>query len=154
MIQSDYPERVYAGLLGKCIGVRLGAPVEPTVWSYERILETYGDISGYVKDYKNFAADDDVNGPLFFIRALYDYGTEREITAEDIGNCWLNYTREGKGFLLVGGLRPQYRTHGIPELETWYPGPFFRLAGTQWRHCCRTDRRSNFHRLLGTDFPR
>ncbi len=77
MIQLDYPEKVYAGLYGKCIGVRLGAPVEPTVWSYERIRDTYGDIRGYVKDYKNFAADDDVNGPIFFIRALYDYGEER-----------------------------------------------------------------------------
>ncbi|WP_020610950.1 ADP-ribosylglycohydrolase family protein [Sediminispirochaeta bajacaliforniensis] len=121
MIQSDYPERVYAGLLGKCIGVRLGAPVEPTVWSYERIRETYGDITGYVKDYKNFAADDDVNGPLFFIRALYDYGEKREITAEDIGNCWLNYTREGRGFYWWGGYgRSTEHTaylnlkHGIP----------------------------------------
>jgi len=103
MIKLDYPEKVYAGLLGKCIGVRLGAPVEPTVWSYKRIRDTYGDICGYVKDYKNFAADDDVNGPIFFVRALYDYGEGREITAEDIGNSWLNYIREGKGFFWWGG---------------------------------------------------
>lgn len=66
MDNSEYLEKVYAGILGKCIGVRLGAPVEPTVWSYERIQSVYGEITGYVKDYKNFAADDDVNGPLFY----------------------------------------------------------------------------------------
>ena len=103
MIPENYSEKVYAGLLGKCIGVRLGAPVEPTVWTYERIRETYGDIAGYLKEYKNFAADDDVNGPIFFIRALYDYGMEREITSQDIGNTWLNYTRENKGFFCWGG---------------------------------------------------
>lgn len=103
MIPENYSEKVYAGLLGKCIGVRLGAPVEPTVWTYERIRETYGDIAGYLKEYKNFAADDDVNGPIFFIRALYDYGMEREITSQDIGNTWLNYTRENKGFFWWGG---------------------------------------------------
>jgi ADP-ribosylglycohydrolase len=125
MIQRDYAERVYAGLLGKCIGVRIGAPVEPTVWSYERIRETYGDITGYIKDYKNFAADDDVNGPLFFIRALTDYGLEREITSEDIGNCWLNYTREGVGFYWWGGYgRSTEHTaylnlkHGIPAPQS------------------------------------
>lgn len=121
MIQADYAERVYAGLLGKCIGVRIGAPVEPTIWSYERIRETYGDIRSYVKEYKNFAADDDVNGPIFFIRALSDYGKDREISSEDIGNTWLNYTREGKGFYWWGGYgRSTEHTaylnlkHGIP----------------------------------------
>ena len=28
MIPQDYNERVYAGWLGKCIGVRFGAPLE------------------------------------------------------------------------------------------------------------------------------
>ena len=69
-MQNDYLERVYAGFLGMNVGIRLGAPVEPTIWTYERIKETYGDIRHYVKDYKNFAADDDVNGPVYFFRAL------------------------------------------------------------------------------------
>ncbi|RKX77271.1 MAG: hypothetical protein DRP49_02275, partial [Spirochaetes bacterium] len=72
MDYNRYLEQLYGGLLGKCAGVRLGAPVEPTIWTYERIRDTYGEITGYVKEYKNFAADDDVNGPLFFIRALLD----------------------------------------------------------------------------------
>jgi len=102
-IPQDYIEKVYAGLLGKCIGIRLGAPVEPTIWTYERIRSAYGDIGGYIREYKNFAADDDFNGPAFFIRALIDYGRDREITARDIGRTWLNYAREGKGFFWWGG---------------------------------------------------
>ena len=72
MIKDNYLEKVYAGFLGMNIGIRLGAPVEPTIWTYDRIKRTYGDITDYVKDYKNFAADDDVNGPVYFLRALYD----------------------------------------------------------------------------------
>lgn len=101
MNSEEYLEKVYSGLLGKCIGVRLGAPVEPAVWSYERIKEVYGEIRRYVKDYRNFAADDDVNGPLFFIRSLLDHSMP--LTAEKIGQTWLNYTREGKGFFWWGG---------------------------------------------------
>ena len=60
---ENYLEKVYSGILGMNIGIRLGAPVEPTIWTYERIRDTYGDITGYVKEYKNFAADDDANIP-------------------------------------------------------------------------------------------
>jgi len=100
-----YLERVYAGIVGKTAGVRLGAPVEPTIWSYERIQASYGEITSYIRDYKNFAADDDLNGPLFFIRALSDYCGERgaELTPEMVGNAWLNYSREGKGMFWWGG---------------------------------------------------
>jgi len=101
MDSRRYLEKVYGGLVGKCAGVRLGAPVEPTIWTYERIRKTYGDITGYVKEYKNFAADDDVNGPLFFIRALVDHNGP--VTAQSVGRAWLNYAREGIGFFWWGG---------------------------------------------------
>ncbi len=96
-----YLEKVYGGLIGKCAGVRLGAPVEPTIWTYERIRETYGEITGYIKNYKNFAADDDINGPLFFIRTLIDH--PGPVTPLNVGRAWLNYTREGIGFYWWGG---------------------------------------------------
>ena len=35
MLSNEYRDRVYAGWLGKCIGVRLGVPVEN--WSAEQI---------------------------------------------------------------------------------------------------------------------
>jgi ADP-ribosylglycohydrolase len=100
---KDYLPRVYAGFLGMNIGIRLGAPVEPSIWTYERIRDTYGDITGYVKEYKNFAADDDANGPFYFLRALYDKPAGRDLTAEDVADAWLNYTREGVGMFWWGG---------------------------------------------------
>jgi ADP-ribosylglycohydrolase len=38
----DYEERVYAGILGKIIGVYLGQPVEG--WTYEQIMVEIGEI--------------------------------------------------------------------------------------------------------------
>ena len=45
-LTQDYAERVYAGVLGKVIGVYLGRPFEG--WSYERIQQRLGDIEYYV----------------------------------------------------------------------------------------------------------
>lgn len=103
MIPDNYLEKVYSGFLGMNIGIRLGAPVEPTIWTYERIRNTYGEIHDYVKEYKNFAADDDVNGPVYFLRALYDHAGEEELKPQDIADAWLNYTREGVGMFWWGG---------------------------------------------------
>lgn len=94
-------EKIYAGFIGKAIGVRLGAPVEPTIWSYERIQKTYGEVTQYLRDFKNFAADDDTNGPVYFIRALRDYGLGA--TAADVGKTWLNYAAEEHGMYWWGG---------------------------------------------------
>ncbi len=103
MIPNNYLEKVYAGFLGMNIGIRLGAPVEPLAWTYERIKTIYGDIREYVKPYKNFAADDDVNGPVYFLRALHDKAQDQELMAKDIGDAWLNYAREGIGMFWWGG---------------------------------------------------
>ena len=103
-------EKIYAGLLGKAVGVRLGAPVEPTVWDHDRIRDTYGEIDGYVRDYRNFAADDDTNGPLVFVRALSDEGA---LTPETAGRNWLNYIADGHGMLWWGGV-------GVSTEETAY----------------------------------
>jgi ADP-ribosylglycohydrolase len=103
MIPQNYLEKTYAGFLGMNIGIRLGAPVEPTIWTYERIERTYGDITGYVKDFINFAADDDANGPVFFLRALYDKENTKELEPGHIGDAWLNYAREGVGMFWWGG---------------------------------------------------
>ena len=111
MDRNQYLQNIYGGIIGKCVGVRLGAPVEPVIWTYERIKENYGDITGYIKEYKNFAADDDINGPLFFIRSLFD--NEYDITAKEIGHSWLNYTRENIGFYWWGG-------YGISTEHTAY----------------------------------
>lgn len=100
-IPDDYPERVYAGWLGKVIGVRHGGNIEQ--WSHERIARAFGEITGYVHQFKNFAADDDTNGPLFFLRVLEDYTCGRDITPEQMGLAWLNYAPDGHGFFWWGG---------------------------------------------------
>ncbi|WP_055667141.1 ADP-ribosylglycohydrolase family protein [Desnuesiella massiliensis] len=99
MIQRDYIERVYSGWLGKAIGVRLGAPIEN--WTYERIKEEIGEPEGYIHDYKMFAADDDTNGPMVFIRALEDYSIDA--AAHEIGDTWLNYIGDTHGMFWWGG---------------------------------------------------
>lgn len=113
MIPSNYLEKIYSGYLGMNIGIRLGAPVEPTIWTYERIRNTYGDITDYVKEFKNFAADDDANGPFYFLRALYDDAVDRDITPNDVARAWLNYAREGVGMFWWGG-------YGVSTEHTTY----------------------------------
>ncbi|SDF12804.1 ADP-ribosylglycohydrolase family protein [Limimaricola pyoseonensis] len=111
MTPDTIRQKIYAGLIGKAVGVRLGAPVEPTVWDHEHIREVYGEIDDYVRDYRNFAADDDTNGPLFFVRALWDEGDA--LTHAAAGRNWLNYIADGHGMLWWGGF-------GISTEETAY----------------------------------
>lgn len=98
-----YENKVYGGFLGKNIAVRLAAPVEPINWTYDRIQKTFPDIKGYLKPVEHFASDDDINGPVFFVRALLDEETP-EIDASSIGRAWLNYTRDGRGMFWWGGI--------------------------------------------------
>ena len=54
MVQDSYDQRVYAGVLGKIIGVYLGRPVEG--WPYAQIQERFGLVDHYVNE--------DVGAPL------------------------------------------------------------------------------------------
>lgn len=123
MIPTDYLERVYAGFLGMNIGIRLGAPVEATIWSYDRIRNTYGDIHAYVKDYIHFAADDDANGPYYFLRALKDDAVDREPCPQDVGRAWLNYAREGVGMFWWGGYGRSTEHTAYLNLKAGVPAP-------------------------------
>lgn len=100
-LPQGFEEKVYSGWLGKVIGVRLGAPIEG--WTYDRIRRTFGEITGYVRKYDLFAADDDTNGPMIFIRALEDYECSENLTAEHISYTWLNYIGDHHGTLWWGG---------------------------------------------------
>ena len=104
-ITSDYAERVYAGVLGKVIGVYLGRPFEG--WSYEMIQKRLGDIEYYVHDKLDvplIVTDDDIAGTFTFIRALEDHGTNPNISPEEIGDSWLNYLIKNRSVLWWGGL--------------------------------------------------
>lgn len=123
MIPKNYLEKTYSGFLGMNIGIRLGAPVEPTIWTYERIQNTYGNITGYVKDFINFAADDDANGPVFFLRALYDEGIHESLDPQHIANAWLNYAREGVGMFWWGGYGTSTEHTAYLNLKNGIPAP-------------------------------
>ena len=104
-ITADYAERVYAGVLGKVIGVYLGRPFEG--WSYERIQQQLGDIEYYVHDKLDvplIVTDDDIAGTFTFIRALEDHATNPNITAQEIGQSWLNYLIKERSVLWWGGM--------------------------------------------------
>ena len=96
-LPEDYAERVYAGVLGKLIGVYLGRPFEG--WTNERIERELGDITDYVHDRlgkRLLVTDDDISGTLTFVRAFEDYGDSFDIPARDIGQSWLNYIIENR----------------------------------------------------------
>ncbi len=104
-LPSDYTERVYAGVLGKLIGVYLGRPFEG--WKYEMLDEQFGEINYYVHEHLDvplIVTDDDISGTFTFLRALPDYGNNREITAAQIGQSWLNYIIEERTILWWGGM--------------------------------------------------
>ena len=104
-LTNDYAERVYAGVLGKVIGVYLGRPFEG--WTYERIQEKLGDIEYYVHDKLDvplIVTDDDIAGTFTFIRALEDHGTNPDISAKEVGETWLNYLIRERSVLWWGGL--------------------------------------------------
>ncbi len=104
-LPNDYAERVYAGVLGKVIGVYLGRPFEG--WTYEKIQEQLGDIEYYVHNKLNvplIVTDDDISGTFTFVRALADNHFDVDITAQQIGETWLNYLIEKRTILWWGGL--------------------------------------------------
>ncbi|MBC8065828.1 MAG: ADP-ribosylglycohydrolase family protein, partial [Chlorobia bacterium] len=101
----EYLERVYAGVLGKLIGVYLGRPVEN--WSYDRIQEEIGTIDYYIHEQRGrqlIVTDDDISGTFTFFRALEDYGFNPNLTSEQIGQTWLNYLIEKTTILWWGGM--------------------------------------------------
>ena len=124
VFQDDYAERVYAGVLGKVIGVYLGRPFEG--WSYERIQSELGDIEGYVHNKLGvplIVTDDDISGTFTFVRALADNGYDVNITAEQIGQAWLNYLVEERTILWWGGMGNSTEHTAYLRLKDGIPAP-------------------------------
>ena len=120
-ITENYMEKVYAGWLGKIIGIRLGAPIEG--WTYQRIRDVFGEVWSYPADYKNFAADDDSNGPLFFIRALEDCEDLNNFSSKDVANALLNYAPYEHGFFWWGGYGVSTEHTAYLNLRNGIPAP-------------------------------
>jgi ADP-ribosylglycohydrolase len=103
-VPNDYLERVYAGVLGKLIGVFLGRPFEN--WTYQRIMEQLGTIEYYVHDRLGVplvVTDDDVAGTFTFLRAFDEHGVKPDLSAAEIGKTWLNNIVENRAILWWGG---------------------------------------------------
>lgn len=103
-IPEDYLHKVYAGVLGKLIGVYLGRPFEG--WTYQDILKKLGPIHYYVHEKFNLPCvviDDDISGTFAFVRALEEHGVRPDLTAEEIGKTWLNNIIERRTVFWWGG---------------------------------------------------
>ena len=123
-ITADYVERVYAGVLGKIIGVYLGRPFEG--WSYERIVDELGEINYYVNDLVGkplIVTDDDISGTFTFLRSLPDHDNRREISAAEIGKTWLNYIIEQRTILWWGGMGNSTEHTAYLRLKEGIPAP-------------------------------
>jgi ADP-ribosylglycohydrolase len=123
-LPTDYLERVYAGVLGKIIGVYLGRPFEG--WDYDHILRDLGEVWYYVHEKRGvplIVTDDDISGTFTFLRALPDYGNRRELTAAQIGQTWLNYLIEKKTILWWGGMGNSTEHTAYIRLKNGVPAP-------------------------------
>jgi ADP-ribosylglycohydrolase len=124
MIPKDYLERVYAGVLGKMIGVYLGRPFEG--WTYEQITARFGEINGYVHEQLDkplIVTDDDLTGTFTFLRALADHGITTDITPAQIGQTWLNYIIEKRTILWWGGVGHSTEHTAFMRLKSGIPAP-------------------------------
>ena len=122
-ISKVYEEKIYAGVLGKIIGVYLGRPVEG--WPYQAIIDRFGEIPYYVNeelDLPLIVADDDISGTFAFFRAMEDHGFPQAITADQIGETWLNYIMENRSILWWGGLGNSTEHTAYLHLKQGIPG--------------------------------
>jgi ADP-ribosylglycohydrolase len=120
----DYVERVYAGVLGKLIGVYLGRPFEN--WSYERIQRELGEVNYYVHDRFGVplvVTDDDISGTFTFVRALADYGYCDDLTPAQVAQTWLNYIIEERTILWWGGMGNSTEHTAFLRLKQGIPAP-------------------------------
>ncbi|MGN0867086.1 MAG: ADP-ribosylglycohydrolase family protein [Oligosphaeraceae bacterium] len=105
MKESQRLHEIYAGVLGKVIGVYLGRPVEGM--TKEAIQKEVGFIDHYVARERGVplvVADDDISGTFTFVRALEDSGLGVETSPVFFGETWLNYILEHLTILWWGGM--------------------------------------------------
>ncbi|KAL4911317.1 hypothetical protein BDW74DRAFT_184698 [Aspergillus multicolor] len=123
-LPADYLERVYAGVLGKLVGVYMGRPFEG--WTYQHILAELGHIHYYVNDKFNerlVVTDDDVSGTFQFIRALEEHDISDDITSEEIGKTWLNTVIENRTIFWWGGRGVSTEHTAFLNLKSGLPAP-------------------------------
>ena len=121
---GNYEEQVYAGVLGKVIGVYMGRPFEG--WSKEHLVAHWGLVDRYVAADRGVplvVTDDDISGTFTFIRALEDSGQYADTPPDFFGKTWLNYLIEGKTILWWGGLGVSTEHSAYLRLKQGIPSP-------------------------------
>jgi len=121
---ANYEEQVYAGVLGKVIGVYMGRPFEG--WRKCDLVAHWGLLDRYVAADRGFplvVTDDDITGTFTFIRALEDSGQYADTPADFFGKTWLNYLIEGKTILWWGGLGVSTEHTAYLRLKQGIPSP-------------------------------
>lgn len=120
-LPADYRDRVYAGWLGKCIGVRLGAPVEN--WTAAEIAANLGEVTDFLPlpPGKVFKPDDDTAVPMVLIRALEAHGSG--VTSAQIGETLLNLIADGRGTFWWGGYGVSTEHTAYANLAGGIPAP-------------------------------
>ncbi len=124
-LDDAYAERVYAGVLGKIVGVYLGRPVE-VGWDYESLTTVYGLVDDYVAESMGIplvVTDDDITGTFTFLRGLRDHGLSLRVTAEQLGETWLNYLIDGRTILWWSGLGNSTEHTAYLRLTAGIPAP-------------------------------
>ena len=104
-MKAEFHNTIYAGVLGKLLGVYRGRPVEG--WSFEKINERFGEVYSYKSHLTGaplIVPDDDISGTFAFCRALEDHGYKADLSAKEIGDPWLNYLVENQTILWWGGM--------------------------------------------------
>lgn len=123
-LPADYVERVYAGVLGKLIGIYVGRLFEG--WTYQRILEELGHINYYVHeklDMPLLVTDDDISGTFIFLRALDEHGATPELSAASVGKTWLNNIVERRSVFWWGGKGISTEHTAFLNLKNGIPTP-------------------------------
>ncbi len=121
---ANYEEQVYAGVLGKVIGVYMGRPFEG--WRKDNLVAHWGLVDRYVADDRGLplvVTDDDITGTFTFIRALEDSGQYADTPEDFFGKTWLNYLIEGKTILWWGGLGMSTEHTAYLRLKQGIPSP-------------------------------
>ena len=123
-LPPNFEEKVYAGVLGKIIGVYLGRPFEG--WTFQKIIAELGEVNYYVHEKRGvplIVTDDDISGTFTFLRALPDYDHRQDLTPRQIGQTWLNYLIEERTILWWGGLGNSTEHTAYLRLKNGIPAP-------------------------------
>jgi len=121
---ANYEQQVYAGVLGKVIGVYLARPVEG--WPKQRLVDDWGLVDHYIAGERGqplVVPDDDITGTFTFIRALEDSGRYADTPPDFFGKTWLNYLVEGKTILWWGGMGVSTEHTAYLRLKHGIPSP-------------------------------